>query len=171
MQKALFISMLAVLSLASLVLVTPASATSDTGVCTDFADIVAGPGAGEAGLWLDDCIVSAATTLSVTYTVADAIFHRPVAKGCFDLGNIQATGSAVAKLSIKSDGNLYFNNLKQCSLLALEDRDGAFIPASRSDNGPVVVKNGDGSVTVHYICGVHGPAMHGTITLGAPAGA
>lgn len=167
MNKTVSIVTLAALAAASFAFLAPASAASDTGVCTDQTQVAAGPGAGFAGLWVNDCIVSAATSMVVTLTNGDAIGHRFLFGKCLadngganvPLGGARQYTIALVGPAVKIDGLF-------CSAADLQDRDGG-IGSAGPETGPVIVKNADGSTTIHYICGVHRAAMHGTITLGA----
>lgn len=197
MQKAITNGTLAVLALAAISAGAPAAAfgaeETDTGVCTtsDTFDVFSGPASGEVGFWINDCIVTSQKDITVTFHNADAVFHNPHANGgpapasktgadssssaCFDPGNINAGRTAAVRFVLRQDGNLYTgpSGTRACSSLATQPTNGVggtLTPDPLPKHiKPVIERNDDGSVTIHYICGFHGPSMHGTITLGAPA--
>lgn len=170
-MRTITLTMIATLALATLGIVSPAIAETDSGICTDQTQVVAIPGAGEIGLWANDCIVTGDEEVAITFTSTDALPHQAAAAGCFDSGAMGVGRSSTVSLRLVGDS--VYNGFKKCSTTAVAARDGTFIVpnplADKNLSGPVVVPNEDGSVTVHYICAIHGAAMHGTITLGAPA--
>lgn len=167
MSKTTTIVTLAVLGLASFAFVGPAIAADSGAPCTDVPLVVAPPGATFSGLWGNDCIASAATSLVVTLQSADAIPHRFLFGSCLaNNGGANVGPGASREYTIALVGSAVKIDGQFCNPADLQDRDGG-LGSTGPQNGPVVVKNPDGSTTIHYICGVHRAAMHGTITLGA----
>ncbi len=133
------------------------------------AIMYAPPGAGEASLaWAPDCVQviagpTNAKAATITFTNLDAVFHTPVAAGCFITAQVDPARTTTLDLKM-IDGKV-FNGFTPCDETKTQFRTGFFIPRMESDKGPVLEPNEDGSVTVHFICQFHGAAMHGRIVV------
>lgn len=149
-----------IMTVGSFAMFVPSVGAVDVG-CQDMGAngaILAVPGAGIAGFgWTPDCaVIDNGST--VTFAQVDGFGHFAVADGCFATRQLTTSPQGVA---IEVVDGVVVANGEECSDQATQPRTGRVFDFS----GPQepVIEMTETTATIYFICGIHGPVMHGKI--------